>query len=82
MTGNTSTPQYVGATEYSYPGSAVFTAFAKVWLTKNLQAGVDVYNLFNALALQGGQPGTVGGGFYSATVADGRSVKGSLKFTF
>jgi outer membrane receptor protein involved in Fe transport len=82
VTGNTSTPQYVGATEYSYPGSAVFTAFAKIWLTRNLQAGVDVYNLFNALALQGGQPGTVGGGFYSATVADGRSVKGSLKFTF
>ena len=84
VTGNTSTAAYNGTTKITYPGSAVFTAFGKIGIAKNLQAGVEVYNLFNTVAIQGGQPGLVGGStnYYNATIADGRSVKGSIKFTF
>ena len=82
--GNTSTPSYTGTTKITYPGSVLVGAFAHVELAKHLVAGLDVYNLFNAVAVQGGQPGLVAGttNMYSATIADGRSVKGSIKFSF
>ena len=32
--------------------------------------------------IDGIQPGGAGGGYYNATIADGRSLKGSIKFSF
>ncbi len=68
-----------------WPGSQVVSANAKLTPIKNLQFGLNVYNLFNAYAAQGAGSITAvtGGTFYGgASVANGRSVTGSVKFSF
>jgi outer membrane receptor protein involved in Fe transport len=61
----------------------VFGAFLKIRPVKNLQFGLEAYNLFNSYASQG-PAGFVGGSttLVNAGVAQGRAVKGSIKFSF
>ncbi|MBS0254032.1 MAG: TonB-dependent receptor, partial [Proteobacteria bacterium] len=68
-----------------WPGSAVVGANLKLTPVKNLQFGLNVYNLFNAYAAQGagGITAVTGSTFYGgASVANGRTVTGSIKFSF
>jgi outer membrane receptor protein involved in Fe transport len=69
-----------------YPGSAIVSANLKVTPVRNLELGVNVYNLFNSLALMG--PGGAnnlysGTSFVgSASAAIGRTATASVKFSF
>jgi outer membrane receptor protein involved in Fe transport len=78
--------QYDGfPTGNKWPGSAVVGANLKFAPVKNLQFGINVYNLLNSFAAQGAGSITAatGGTFYGgASVANGRSVTGSVKFSF
>jgi outer membrane receptor protein involved in Fe transport len=73
----------LGGDGNKYAGSAVFGAFLKIRPVKNLQFGLEAYNLFNSYASQG-PAGFVGGSttLVNAGVAQGRAVKGSIKFSF
>ncbi|MEY2942917.1 MAG: hypothetical protein RLY97_931 [Pseudomonadota bacterium] len=69
-----------------YPGSAVFGANFTVNPAKNLQLGVNIYNLFNTFALQGPGNNVVtsngANSVFNVTNAAGRTVTGSIKFNF
>ncbi|MDE2403457.1 MAG: TonB-dependent receptor [Sphingomonadales bacterium] len=69
-----------------FPGSAVFGANLRVRPIKNVELGVNAYNLFNALALQGPDNANqivTGGTFVgTASSAIGRTITGSVKFSF
>ena len=69
-----------------FPGSAVFGANVKFNPLPNLQVGLNVYNLFNSLALQGPDNANeivTGNNFVgTASSAIGRTVTGSVKFSF
>jgi len=79
VNGQTST---LGGDGFTYRGSALFGLFAKVRPADHIQLGLDVYNLFNSYATQGpsNQIGTTG--LFNAGVAQGRAVKGSVRFSF
>ncbi len=78
--GQTST---LGGDGNTYQGSVLFGAFAKYDVIKNVQVGIEAYNLFDAYATQGAA-GFVGGSttLVNAGVAQGRAIKASLKFSF
>lgn len=80
VNGQTST---LGGDGNSYAGSALFGLFAKYRPVKNIQVGMDVYNLFNSYASQGAA-GFVAGSttLVNAGVAQGRAIKGSVRFSF
>ena len=62
----------------------IFGGFVKVEPIKNVQLGINVYNLLNTFALQG-PAGFVGGSnntLINAQPARGRSVKGSVRVSF
>ena len=69
---------------YTYPGSLIVGAFAKFEPVKNLQLGVNVYNLLNSYA-DPGAAGFIGGSnntLVNAGVAQGVAVKVSAKLSF
>ena len=78
VNGQTST---LGGDGRTYAGSALFGLFAKVRPADHIQLGLDVYNLFNSYATQGAAS-YIGNGLFNAGVAQGRAVKGSVRFTF
>jgi outer membrane receptor protein involved in Fe transport len=80
VNGQTST---LGGDGNTYAGSALFGLFAKVRPADHIQLGLDVYNLFNSYATQGAA-NFVGGttNLLNAEVAQGRAVKGSVRFSF
>ncbi len=80
VNGQTST---LGGDTNTYAGSALFGLFAKVRPVPHIQLGLDVYNLFNTYATQGAA-GFVSGStsLINAGVAQGRAVKGSVRFSF
>lgn len=78
VNGQTST---LGGDGRTYAGSALFGLFAKVRPADHIQLGLDVYNLFNSYATQGAAS-YVGNGLFNAGVAQGRAVKGSVRFSF
>lgn len=80
VNGQTST---LGGDGNTYPGSALFGLFAKFRPVQHIQLGLDVYNLFNSYVTQGAA-NFVGGStsLINAGVAQGRAVKGSVRFTF
>ncbi len=80
VNGQTST---LGGDGNTYPASALFGLFAKVRPAEHIQLGLDVYNLFNSYAAQG-TANFVGGStsLLNAGVAQGRAVKGSVRFSF
>ena len=83
VTGVTST---VDGGNLEYPGSAIFGANVKIIPAKNLQLGINVYNLFNTVSLLGpGNGVAVNAGANSiinASGVTGRTVTGSVKFNF
>jgi len=80
VNGQTST---LGGDGNTYAGSALFGLFAKVRPVPHIQLGLDIYNLFNTYATQGAS-NFVGGttNLLNAGVAQGRAVKGSVRFSF
>ena len=67
----------------SYPGDVIVGAFAKYSPVKNLQLGVNVYNLFNSYADPGGATFVSGSTtLVNANVAQGVAVKVSARLTF
>ncbi|MBN8806646.1 MAG: TonB-dependent receptor [Sphingomonas sp.] len=81
VNGQTSTP---GGDGNIYPGSALFGAFIRVRPVEHLQLGLEAYNLFNVVALQGAA-GFVGGSnntLLNAGAAQGRAIKASVRFSF
>ncbi len=79
--GQTATP---GGDGNSYPGSTVFGAFLKVRPIEKLELGLDVYNLFNAYALQGaaGFAGGSGNTLINAQPTTGRAIRASVRLNF
>jgi outer membrane receptor protein involved in Fe transport len=74
----------LGGDGNSYPGSLIVGAFAKFEPVKNLQLGVNVYNLTNSYA-DPGAAGFIGGTnntLVNAGVAQGVAVKVSAKLSF
>jgi len=68
----------------TYPGSAIVGAFLKYRPAKNLQLGLNVYNLFNTYA-DPGAAGFIGGSnntLVNAGVAQGMGVKASIRLNF
>ena len=68
----------------TYPGSTIVGLFAKYRPVKNLQLGLDVYNLFNTYA-DPGAAGFIGGSnntLVNAGVAQGVGVKASVRLSF
>ena len=80
VNGQTST---LGGDGNTYAGSALFGLFAKIKPVDHIQLGLDIYNLFNSYATQGAA-GFVGGStsLINAGVAQGRAIKGSVRFSF
>jgi outer membrane receptor protein involved in Fe transport len=74
----------LGGDGNSYPGSLIVGAFFKVEPVKNLQLGLNVYNLFNSYA-DPGAAGFIGGSnntLVNAGVAQGVAVKVSARLKF
>jgi outer membrane receptor protein involved in Fe transport len=74
----------LGGDGNTYPGSLIVGAFFKVEPVKNLQLGLNVYNLFNSYA-DPGAAGFIGGTnntLVNAAVAQGVAVKVSAKLSF
>jgi outer membrane receptor protein involved in Fe transport len=68
---------------YSFPGSLIVGAFAKVEPIKNFQVGLNVYNLFNSYADPGAATFVAGStSLVNAGVAQGIAVKVSARITF
>ena len=69
-----------------FPGSAVVGANVKFYPLPNLQFGLNVYNLFNSLALQGPDNANeiMNGSAFVGTASSviGRTVTGSVKLKF
>ncbi|MGB8693874.1 MAG: TonB-dependent receptor [Steroidobacteraceae bacterium] len=81
LNGQSSVP---GGDGNSYPGSTLVGAFLKYRPAKNLQLGLNVYNLLNTFAAPGAA-GFVGGSnntLVNAGVAQGIGVKGSVRLSF
>jgi outer membrane receptor protein involved in Fe transport len=74
----------LGGDGNSYPGSLIVGAFAKFEPVKNLQLGLNVYNLFNSYADPGAAGFIDGSGhtLVNAGVAQGVAVKVSAKLSF
>ncbi len=73
-----------GNPHLSNPGKPLFGVYAKYEPIKNLQLGLNVYNLFNTFAVPGGVS-FVGGytsGLVNAGAAQGVAVKASVKLSF
>ena len=67
-----------------YPATMILGAFIKYRPMDNLQLGLAVYNLTDSFAAPGGA-GLIGGSnntLVNAGVAQGRAIKGSVKFSF
>jgi len=78
--GQTSTP---GGDGRSYPSSVLVGAFLKVYPMKNLQLGLEAYNLFNTFALQGAASVLdANAGYLNAGGAQGRAIKARARFSF
>ena len=71
----------LGGDGNSYPGSRVFGAFIKVSPVKNIELGLQAYNLFDTFALQGAA-GFTDATHINASGAQGRSIKASVKVSF
>ena len=74
----------LGGDGNSYPGSLIVGAFFKVEPVKNLQLGLNVYNLFNSYA-DPGAAGFIAGSnntLVNAAVAQGVAVKVSARLKF
>jgi outer membrane receptor protein involved in Fe transport len=74
----------LGGDGNSYPGSLIVGAFFKIEPVKNLQVGLNVYNLFNSYA-DPGAAGFIGGSnnaLVNAGVAQGRAIKASVRLNF
>jgi outer membrane receptor protein involved in Fe transport len=74
----------LGGDGNSYPGSLIVGLFAKFEPVKNLQLGLNVYNLFNSYA-DPGAAGFIGGTnntLVNAGVAQGVAVKVSARLNF
>jgi outer membrane receptor protein involved in Fe transport len=74
----------LGGGNITYAGSSVFGAFIKVTPVKNIEFGLQAYNLFNSYATQGpaGFVGGSGNTLVNAGVAQGRGIKASVKVSF
>lgn len=68
-----------GALEY--PGKTLFNTNLRVTPIENLELGLTVYNLFNTYDTRGNGNGTFGGGI-TGTPAIGRTLTGSVRFSF
>jgi outer membrane receptor protein involved in Fe transport len=68
-----------GALEY--PGKTLFNTNLKVMPVENLELGINVYNLFDTYDTRGNGNGTFGGGI-TGTPAIGRTLTGSIRFSF
>jgi outer membrane receptor protein involved in Fe transport len=68
-----------GALEY--PGKTLFNTNLRVTPIDNLELGLTVYNLFNTYDTRGNGNGTFGGGI-TGTPAIGRTLTGSVRFSF
>jgi outer membrane receptor protein involved in Fe transport len=68
-----------GALEY--PGKTIFNTNLKVMPVENLELGLNVYNLFNTYDTRGNGNGTFGGGI-TGTPVIGRTLTGSIRFSF
>ncbi len=68
-----------GALEY--PGKTLFNTNLKVMPLNNVELGINVYNLFNTYDVRGNGTGTFGGGI-TGTPAIGRTLTGSVRFSF
>ncbi|WP_068091232.1 TonB-dependent receptor [Novosphingobium rosa] len=80
VNGQTST---LGGDGNTYAGSALFGLFAKYRPVKHIQVGLDIYNLFNSYATQGAAGFVTGTtALVNAGVAQGRAIKGSVRFSF
>ena len=64
-----------------YPGSATFGAVLQVRPVKNLELGVQAYNLFNKYDLRGAG-NRVDNGLISGGAALGRTFTGSVRYSF
>ncbi|MBA4355140.1 MAG: TonB-dependent receptor, partial [Novosphingobium sp.] len=82
VTGQTSAIDSAG---FQYPGKAIFNPSLRVYPIKNLELGVQVYNLFDTFDLRGN------GGIADASVtptviggapALGRTISGSVRYNF
>jgi len=69
---------------YTYPGSLIVGAFAKIEPVKNLELGLNVYNLTNAYTAPGAASFVQGSNntLVNAGVAQGVAVKVSAKLKF
>jgi outer membrane receptor protein involved in Fe transport len=65
----------------SYPGGAIFGGNIKFSPIKHLEFGVECYNLFNRFDLRG-NGGISSGNVIGGAPAIGRTVTGSVKFSF
>ena len=68
-----------GALEY--PGKTLFNTNLRVMPIDNVELGLNVYNLFNTYDVRGNGTGTFGGGI-TGTPAIGRTLTGSVRFSF
>ncbi len=64
-----------------YPGKTLFNTNLKVMPVENLELGINVYNLFNTYDTRGNGNGTFGGGI-TGSPAIGRTLTGSIRFSF
>ena len=74
----------IDSSGYSYPGSLIVGAFAKYEPLKNLQLGVNVYNMLNTYADPGAASFVAGSNntLLNAGVAQGVAVKVSARLNF
>ena len=64
-----------------YPGKTLFNTNLKVMPIENLELGINVYNLFNTYDTRGNGNGAFGGGI-TGSPAIGRTLTGSIRFSF
>jgi outer membrane receptor protein involved in Fe transport len=65
----------------TYPGKTLFNTNLRIMPVENLELGINVYNLFNTYDTRGNGNGTFGGGI-TGTPAIGRTLTGSVRFSF
>jgi outer membrane receptor protein involved in Fe transport len=64
-----------------YPGKTLFNTNLRVTPIENVELGLNIYNLFNTYDTRGNGNGTFGGGI-TGTPAIGRTLTGSVRFSF
>jgi outer membrane receptor protein involved in Fe transport len=64
-----------------YPGKTIINTNFKVMPIDMMEVGLNVYNLFNTYDVRGNGTGAFGGGV-TGTPVIGRTLTGSIRFTF